>query len=204
MMIDAAHSLGQVPLNLKDLDPDYFLANGHKWLCSSHGSAFLYVRKSLQKSIHPAVISHFYKQGFQTEFGWTGTRDYSHMISLDAALEFREKRGDQEIRNYNNRLCRSAAEMLIKRWNTSTIAPFSMMNSLVNIRLPCNTKEPKCWTYNIEKMQREMEDKYNIWTFLRSINGIYYVRISCQIYNEMSEYIRFAQILEELQNKPWL
>lgn len=202
MLIDGAHSCGQVPLNMKDLDPDYFLSNGHKWICSAHGSAFLYVKKSLQKNIHPAVISHFYKFGFQTEFGWTGTRDYSHMISLDAAIEFRKARGDQEIREYNNRLCRNAAETLIKRWNTSTIAPYSMMNSLINIRLPCNTQAPECWTYDVEKIQKTMEEKYNIWTFLRNVDGINYVRISCQIYNDISDYIRFAQVLEELQNKP--
>ena len=75
------------------------------------------------------------------------------MLALDSAIEFRFKKGDQEIMEYNQRLCREAAEYLTQRWNTSIIAPWDVMRSMVNIRLPCNTKEPICWTYSTETLE---------------------------------------------------
>lgn len=78
---------------------------------SSKGSAFLYVKKDLQSTIHPTVISHNYKQGFQNEFLWTGTRDPSAYISLQAALEFRKSLTDTKVYEYNNLLCKQAGKV---------------------------------------------------------------------------------------------
>ena len=53
--------------------------------------------------------------------------------------------------------------MLMKRWNTKGIVPFSMNSSLINIKLPCNTSESKCWTFNASELQNILKKKYNIW-----------------------------------------
>lgn len=37
-------------------------SNGHKWLCSGKGSAFLYVAPWLQPVVHPAIISNYFGQ----------------------------------------------------------------------------------------------------------------------------------------------
>jgi selenocysteine lyase/cysteine desulfurase len=200
-LIDGAHALGQIPLNLKELDPDYYLSNSHKWLCGSYGSAFLYIKKSMQSQIHPAVISHFYKQGFQTSFAWTGTRDYTSILAMSAALDFRHQITDRVVWDYNNGLCRRVATFMFDRWNTTTIAPMEMMNSMINVRMPCNVPQPECWNYNIEELQKQMETDHNVWTFLRKIDGIHYVRISCQIYNEFGEFEKLIKIIEQVQDQ---
>ena len=57
VLLDAAHGIGMIPLNLDELGASY-TSNCHKWLCAPKGSAFLHVRKDRQASIHPLTISH--------------------------------------------------------------------------------------------------------------------------------------------------
>ena len=111
LFIDGSHAVGQIPLDMKDLDPDYYISNGHKWLSSSHGSAFLYVKKSLQFEIHSPITSIYYGQGFQKEFQYTATRDYTSMFTFMPAIDFHLELKDENIWKYNNNLCKKAGNL---------------------------------------------------------------------------------------------
>ena len=58
VLLDAAHGIGMIPLNLEELGASYVTSNCHKWLCAPKGSAFLYVRGDKQSKIQPLTISH--------------------------------------------------------------------------------------------------------------------------------------------------
>lgn len=74
VLIDGAHAIGQIPINITALAPDYYITNCHKWLYGARGSAMMYVDKKHQDSIHPAHIASSYTQpsNFQEEFFRTG------------------------------------------------------------------------------------------------------------------------------------
>ena len=72
MLVDGAHALGMLPLDLADLAPDYFVSNCHKWLCGARGSAMLYVARGRRDGIRPLVVSHGSGAGFTSDFVWDG------------------------------------------------------------------------------------------------------------------------------------
>jgi len=88
VFVDGAHGIGCVPIDLTALNPDYFVTNCHKHLCSPKGVAVLYVRDELKTKIHPLTTSHAWKYGFSSEFCWTGTHDYAGVLSTMVCLSF--------------------------------------------------------------------------------------------------------------------
>lgn len=88
VLIDGAHAIGQVPINITALDPDYYVTNCHKWLYAARGCALLYVKKQHQATVHPASINSGYRQpgDFQNEFFWTGDKMRADAILITVSM----------------------------------------------------------------------------------------------------------------------
>ncbi|QLE56789.1 aminotransferase class V-fold PLP-dependent enzyme [Nostoc sp. TCL26-01] len=56
LLIDAAQSVGALPLNLTDLGVDFYAFTGHKWLCGPEGAGGLYIRPEVRESLNPTFI----------------------------------------------------------------------------------------------------------------------------------------------------
>lgn len=82
VIVDAAHAIGQIPINLTELQPDYYVTNCYKWLYTAKGSAMLYVDKKHQPTLHPAHINYAYTvpANYQNEFYWTGNNKLTFLI----------------------------------------------------------------------------------------------------------------------------
>ena len=56
LMVDAAQSVGLLPLNLTELEADFYAFTGHKWLCGPPGVGALYVRPQVRESLYPTFV----------------------------------------------------------------------------------------------------------------------------------------------------
>jgi isopenicillin-N epimerase len=72
VLVDGAHALGQLPVNLGELGADYFVGNCHKWLCGARGSAVMWVHPARRQGVRPLVLSHGSGAGFTSDFIWDG------------------------------------------------------------------------------------------------------------------------------------
>jgi L-cysteine/cystine lyase len=56
VLVDAAQSVGVLPLNLTELQADFYAFTGHKWWCGPEGLGGLYVRPEALEELHPTFI----------------------------------------------------------------------------------------------------------------------------------------------------
>jgi isopenicillin-N epimerase len=93
-IIDGAHAVGQIELDLIEVGADFYAGNCHKWLCAPKGAAFLFARSEVQALVEPFVVSWgwnntpFGPTSFVDYLEWQGTRDVSSYLAVPAAIEF--------------------------------------------------------------------------------------------------------------------
>ena len=110
VVIDAAHALlSQEASIYSDTNPftissvcDVWISNGHKWLSTPKGCAFMWVSPNIRHRVRPAIISHGFAPSSSSSgpthhsdpakllsgFVWDGCRDYSALLTTASALHF--------------------------------------------------------------------------------------------------------------------
>jgi L-cysteine/cystine lyase len=56
VLVDAAQSVGCLPLNLSELQVDFYAFTGHKWWCGPAGVGGLYIRPAVFQELQPTFI----------------------------------------------------------------------------------------------------------------------------------------------------
>jgi len=56
VLVDAAQSVGVLPLNLTELKADFYAFTGHKWLCGPAGVGGLYIRPEVFTTLRPTFL----------------------------------------------------------------------------------------------------------------------------------------------------
>ncbi len=108
LLVDAAQSVGLLPLNLTELGADFYAFTGHKWLCGPGGVGGLYVRPEVRESLKPTFIGwrsvvldsqgqpgEWYPDGKRYE---VATSNYPLYNGLRAAITIHQKWGTPEER----------------------------------------------------------------------------------------------------------
>ena len=190
VLVDGAHAPGLLPLALDELGADWYVGNCHKWLLAPKGCAFLYASGAAAQDLHPAVISNFHDRGFPLEFDWQGTRDYSAWLAVTAALDFVEAFGAARYRQVLRGQAAEAAALLCRHWAVELPAPPGMFSAMVTLPLPGNEAPTE---ENAARWHDRLWAQWRIEVPVLAFNQRLWVRISAQIYNELSDYEALAR-----------
>jgi len=81
LLVDGYHAAGQLPVDVGQLDADFYCAGGLKWLLGGSGIAFLYVRPELGRELRPRAAGWF---AHRDQFAF----DPEHLVFHDDARRF--------------------------------------------------------------------------------------------------------------------
>ncbi len=210
-LVDGAHAVGMLALDLDALGAGYYTSNAHKWLCAPKGAAFLHVRRDLQPTVRPAVISHGAnatltdRSRFQVEFDWCGTADPTAWLSIKAARAFMEALdpgGIAAVRARNRALVLAARDTLCAALGIDRPAPDDMIGSLASVPLPdgapiADGERP---AFDADPLQRTLFERYRVEVPVHAWPAPpkRLLRVSAQVYNRTAEYEHLASALREL------
>ena len=195
VLVDGAHGPGQVTVDLTALSADWYSGNCHKWLSTPKGCAFLWARKDRQRDLHPVTVSHGYGKGFTAEFDWTGTRDPSAYLAVDAAIEFHERLGGPAFRRRNAELAQAGAALIARRLDSGTAAGPEFHAAMWLVKLPvAGPATPE----RAFALRSRMLDEFKTDVPVHPLAGAIWLRISAFAYNELGDYARLAEIAAEL------
>jgi len=197
VLVDGAHGPGMLDIDLRELSPDWYTGNCHKWLCSPKGCAFLWANPGSDHSrddIHPTAISHFLDEPWPAEFDSIGTRDSSAWLALPEALRFHQMLGGAQLRARNRQLAIRGAELLRDNLGLTRLAPDSMLGSIVTLPWPGASEGSleESW-----QRRRELWEQYRIEVAVFPFAEQLFLRISAQAYNEIGDYQHLAEALLE-------
>jgi len=203
-IIDGAHVPAHIPLDIKELDPDYYTGALHKWLCCPKGSSFLYVKKEKQVGIQPMLKSWGWGEEYEkfkssvqlhspsrfiNVFQWQGTNDMSTFFTVPKAIQFQEEHDWDSVRSRSINMVIEARNRINEITKLPKICPDNWLGQMATILFPIDdTVAFKKTLYNDYQIEMPV---------MRHIEHTAF-RISIQGYNSEADIDHLINALEEL------
>jgi isopenicillin-N epimerase len=209
--VDGAHTPGQIQVDIRGLNPTYYVGSFHKWLSAPKGTGFLYVRSDKQTQpglFRPLSLSsraHKVRPEralYLRDFDYVGTDDYSGMLSVPAAIDALGSMlpgGWPELYRVNHELAVQARDIVARALGTTPPAPDSMLGMMATLLLPEPAPEmlSRPTLYDDPLQDRLIENHKIVVPIWRLADNRRVVRLSAQLYNTPEQYERLGHALRE-------
>jgi isopenicillin-N epimerase len=187
-LVDGAHAPGQIPLDLQSVGADFYTGNGHKWLCSPKGAAFLYTRPERQALIEPLVVGWGWSKDKAFTFGsdyldyhqWLGTNDPAAYLSVPAAIQFQAKHDWSSVRSRCHQLVEQAIQGICELTGIESVYPDSAAYHQMAIA-------PLTYQDDLAALKDRLLGEFAIEIPLIDWEDRHFIRVSVQGYNDQDD-----------------
>ena len=212
-VVDGAHAPVYTPLNVSDVNADFYTANLHKWLLAPSGAGFLVVGPGNEDRLQPLHVSWGYhadrypigevvksagpdaRDGYGSTprvrfLEFEGTRDLCPWLAVPAAIDFQAAFGFDRVRD---RIAELAAytRRVMGDIGLSLVTPTApgTCGAMTAFALPAGTSAPvlrrELWARRVEIPVVERPDRLLL-------------RVSHHFYTTEAEIDRLAEVLREI------
>ena len=185
-IVDGAHVPGHIPLNLRELNPDYYTGTLHKWMLAPKGSSFLYVKKEFQADLDPLIVSWGYESLFPSEsqfldyHEYQGTNDHSTYLCTPQVIQFLKENNWETQAKACRAMVIEQYPRFCKLLNSQPLCPVTeeFLGQMASI--PVCTSKPM-------ELKEVLYSKYHIQIPVMPLNDGVYVRFSINAYNTIAD-----------------
>ncbi|HQZ49310.1 MAG: aminotransferase class V-fold PLP-dependent enzyme [Chitinophagaceae bacterium] len=197
--VDGAHAPGHILLDLQTLNADFYTGACHKWMMTPKGSSFLYVRKELQSTVDPLIISWGYNAMFPSDSQFidyhqmNGSRDLSAFLSIPAAINFMQEHDWKTVAASCRNLVQENIEPFCKLLGASPLSPLNDDFNLQLFSAEIKTTEP-------EQLHDLFFEKYKIQIPVMRHGDKVYLRYSINAFNDQGDMDKLFAAIKDIKN----
>jgi isopenicillin-N epimerase len=205
-VVDGAHALAMLPVDLEAINADFYGGNCHKWLLAPTGSGFLYLGQGSEDRLEPLQVSWGWhhdrtRAEERDEWGGTprlralefeGTRDPCPWLAVSSAIDFQEGLGWERVRGRIAELARYARRRLDGLAGLTLVTPArpGLHGALTAFRLPVGA--------DVAALRLGLWERHRIEAPIVERAEGPLIRISTHFYNTEPEIDRLAEALPGL------
>lgn len=194
VLVDGAHCVGHIGLNIQDLNCDYYASSLHKWLSTPLGAGLLYVSKDKIPGIWPLFAEHDREETDISRLNHTGTHPVHTDLAIADAMDYLEVIGMERKEKRLRFLQRYWSERLRQVEGLIVNTPEAPERSCGIGNVGHKNMKPAA-------LAKTLLDEFGIFTVAIDGAGVHGCRITPNVYTTTTELDSFIAAMETLSTK---
>lgn len=198
--VDGAQTLGMIPIDIKDINPDFYVCSGHKWLFGPKGTGVIYMKPSIIKKLSPVFVGAYSDSKFdlqsltleyqldaqRTEYG---TRNASIVQGIGAAIDFIQSIGMEKVASRSNELSKRFRDGLEDNAKFEVLTPIDSKYSAAILTFRIKEKD------NAAIVQKLRNEHSIVLRYIYE-NDLNAIRVSFAVFNTEEEVDQLVDLLQ--------
>ena len=180
VLVDGAHCVGHIDVNIKDLDCDYYGSSLHKWLSAPLGTGLLFVKKNKISKIEPLFAGHIHERDSVLRLNHIGTNPVHSDLAINDAIDYLESIGLEKKENRLRYIQRYWSDKLRNKKNI-------IINTPEEISRSCGIANIGVRNLKSSNLSEILFKKYGIFTVPIDYANVVGCRITPNIYTNEEE-----------------
>ncbi|MBR9853234.1 MAG: aminotransferase class V-fold PLP-dependent enzyme [Algicola sp.] len=194
VMVDGAHCVGHINVDILDLDCDYYGASLHKWLATPLGAGMLYVKQRHIPKIWPLLGGHEKDNTKIRRLNHTGTHPVHTDLTINDSADYLEMIGLERKENRMRYLQRYWSDQLRDVENV-------VINTPVEPHRSCGIANVGLKNMKPNDMAKVLLDEFNIWTVAIDFENVHGCRITPNVFTTTAELDRFVAAVKKMAKR---
>jgi selenocysteine lyase/cysteine desulfurase len=194
VLVDGAHCIGHIPVDIEALNCDYYGSSLHKWLSTPLGAGMLYVKHDHIPKIWPLLAEHKRDPQDIGRLNHIGTHPVHTDLAIENAMDYLEMIG---LERKTNRL------RYLQRYWSDTLrgVPNVMLNTPVEANRSCGIANVGIKGVKPKRMAEVLMEEFGIFTVAIDYANVKGCRITPNVYTTTEELDRFVTAVKTLASR---
>lgn len=191
VMVDGAHCVGHIEVDIAELGCDYYASSLHKWLSVPLGAGILYVSEKNIPKIWPLLAEHKREDGDISRLNHTGTHPVYTDLAIADALDYLEMIGMERKESRLRYLQRYWSEPLRE-------VPGLQINTPREVQRSCGIGNIGVENIEPAALAKTLLKEHKIFTVAINNANVQGCRITPNVYTTTAELDRFIDTMKSL------
>ena len=194
VMVDGAHTVGHIKVDIAELNCDYYGSSLHKWLSVPLGAGLLYVKEKHIPKIWPLFAEHEDDKTKIRHLNHTGTHPVHTDLTINDSMDYLEMIGLERKENRMRFIQRYWSDALRDVKNVVINTPKEPHRSCGIANVGVNTMKP-------HDLAKTLLEEFKIWTVAIDYANVKGCRITPNVYTTTEELDHFVDAIKTLAKR---